>query len=435
MSRLVTLAAAWVLPLLLLGLASSPGQAASTTLIAKGASWSFLDDGSDAGTAWREPGFDDASWASGPAELGYGDGKEATLVSFGGNPFAKHVTTYFRHAFSVADPSTIGWLHLQLKRDDGAIVYLNGTEVHRSNLPPGPVSARTLAVGAVGGDAELAFLASPVAASLLVPGRNVIAVEIHQRSGTSSDISFDLELVALENAGDPVVTRGPYLQRGSPDGMVVRWSTNLPSVGRVRYGLAPEALDHFVDGAATTDHVVALGGLEAGTRYYYSIGTPDAVCAGEDLDHFFLTSPEPGARRPVRIWVVGDSGEANQIAREVRDDFSSYTGEVETDAWLMLGDNAYPTGTLLQYQAAVFETYPTVLRNTVLWPAFGNHDAFSANSGTQSGVYFGLFTLPRLGNRAVCLRAARPTTPSTTPTSTSWSSTLRAATARRAGPC
>jgi hypothetical protein len=396
MSRLLALAAACLL-LLLVGLAPSHGRAASTVLIAKGASWSFLDDGADPGTAWRAPGFDDASWASGPAELGYGDGKESTLVGFGGNPSAKHVTTYFRHAFSVADPSTIGGLHLSIKRDDGAIVYLNGAEVHRSNLPPGPVSARTLAAGTVAGDAELAFVVAPIDASLLVPGRNLIAVEIHQRSVASSDIGFDLELVALEHAGDPVVTRGPYLQRGSPDGMVVRWSTHLPSVGRVRYGLAPEALDRFVDGPTTTDHFVALSGLEAGTRYYYSVGTPDVVCAGGDLDHYFRTSPKPGARRPVRVWVVGDSGEANQIARDVRDDFLSYTGEVDADAWLMLGDNAYPNGTLLQYQAAVFETYPTVLRNTVLWPTFGNHDAQSAHSGTQTGVYFDLFALPRRG--------------------------------------
>lgn len=394
MRRLRTAAAACVA---LLGLAPGPADADSTTLVPKGAQWSFLDDGSDPGTAWREPGFDDALWASGPAELGYGDGSEATLVSFGGNPLAKYITSYFRHAFSVADPAAIGGLHLSLKRDDGAIVYLNGTEVHRSNLPPGPVSASTLALATIGGDAELAFEAAAIDASLLVPGTNVVAVEIHQRSATSSDISFDLELVGLAQPGDPTLTRGPYLQRGSPHGMVVRWSTDVPSIGRVRYGPAPDELVHFVDGVATTDHAIELSGLAAGARTYYAVGTPEAVCAGGDLDHFFRTSPLPGTQPRVRIWVVGDSGLANAIARDVRDDFLGYSGGSETDAWLMLGDNAYPDGTELQYQAAVFETYPTVLRNSVLWPTFGNHDARSANAALQSGVYFDLFTLPRLG--------------------------------------
>ena len=81
----------------------------------------------------------------------------------------------------------------------------------------------------------------------------------------------------------------------------------------------------------------------------------------------------------MRVWVLGDSGTAHMNADAVRDAYLAFTGTRYTDVWLMLGDNAYPIGTDDDYQAAVFETYPTVLRQTVLWPSFGNHDAYSAN--------------------------------------------------------
>src|SRR5688572_22087221 len=69
-------------------------------LVPAGAVWKYLDNGSDQGTGWSSPGFDDSSWASGPAQLGFGDGDEATVVSFG-NEINRFVTTYFRHVFGV----------------------------------------------------------------------------------------------------------------------------------------------------------------------------------------------------------------------------------------------------------------------------------------------------------------------------------------------
>ena len=72
---------------------------AQTSLVSTGAVWKYLDTGTDQGTAWRAPGFNDASWAEGPAQLGYGDGDEATVVGFGPHPSNVYPTTYFRHAF------------------------------------------------------------------------------------------------------------------------------------------------------------------------------------------------------------------------------------------------------------------------------------------------------------------------------------------------
>ena len=165
-------------------------------LVSLGSDWKFLDSGEDMGTAWQSPSFDDSNWSYGNAELGYGDGDEVTLVSFGNNSNDKHITTYFRKSFVYEGDASIPLQGVvRLRRDDGAVVYLNGEEMFRSNMPGGSIGFNTLASDAIGGNAESNL--STVAIQLqLLGGENVIAVEIHQISSTSSDISFDLSLSA-----------------------------------------------------------------------------------------------------------------------------------------------------------------------------------------------------------------------------------------------
>jgi hypothetical protein len=364
-----------------------------TATPALSADWFYLDDGSDQGTAWREPNAP-GTWSSGPEQLGYGDADVVTTVSFGGDPSNKHVTTYFRREFEVPDPGSVGSVRLELIRDDGAIVYLNGTEVFRSNMPAGAVDYQTLAASTVGGANESTVHFQSVDPGLLLLGTNTLAVEIHQAHPASSDISFELAIVL---GAMPLLLRGPYLQQADPNGIVVRFATDFSTTGHVHYGTDPNDLPNLVVGADTTSHEIQLTGLDPNTTYYYAIGDTFGDFAGHDPNHRFHTPPEPGTRGKTRVWVIGDSGEANQAARDVRDDYLAFTGNERTDVWLMLGDNAYPNGTLAQYQAAVFETYPGVLRNTVLWPVFGNHDALSASPLTETGPYFDLFTMPRAG--------------------------------------
>src|SRR5205814_4574159 len=157
-------------------------QAATVNLVPTGAIWKYLDTGTDQGTAWQAPGFNDSSWASGPAQLGYGDGDEATLINFGPDPNNKYVTYYFRRSFNVADPTVYQDLIINLLRDDGAVVYINGTEVWRISMPTGPISYLTFATTA----AEYNFETNVVTASALVAGVNVIAVEVHQGTTNSS---------------------------------------------------------------------------------------------------------------------------------------------------------------------------------------------------------------------------------------------------------
>ncbi len=168
-----------------------------TTLVTTGSVWKFLDDGSDQGNAWLGASFDDSTWKSGPAQLGYGDNDEATTVGYGPDAGNKYITTYFRRAFNVTNATNLLSLDLRLLRDDGAVVYLNGTEIFRSNMPNGVITHRTLALVTVVSPEESTFFETAVPPGVLVEGSSVLAVEIHQGAVDSSDISFDLELTGV----------------------------------------------------------------------------------------------------------------------------------------------------------------------------------------------------------------------------------------------
>lgn len=198
--------------------------------------------------------------------------------------------------------------------------------------------------------------------------------------------------------GKPRIVRGPYLQQGTESGIIICWATDAPIQGRVWYGTDPDRLALTLGETTTTcNHKVELSGLTPDSKYYYSVGTRAGVQEG-GTKNYFVTAPSkdlaPELVRPLRIWAVGDAGRGNDVAALVRDGYLKFTGTRHTDLWLMLGDNAYETGTFDEYQHGVFEMYPELLRSSVLWTAIGNHDAGSASSLLQTGPYYELFTLP-----------------------------------------
>ena len=198
---------------------------AEVALVQRKSGWRYKDDGSNQGTAWRAPGFDDSSWALGRAQLGYGDGDEATTVSYGPNPNARYITTYFRHAFEVPDPTVFRSLSLEILRDDGAVAYLNGVEVHRTNMPAGTIAYTTPAATAIGDPVENAYWGGDLSPSLLVAGTNQLAVEVHQANGTSSDLGFALNLTGYlrGTALSPAGATWSYLDTGVDPGAA--WTT------------------------------------------------------------------------------------------------------------------------------------------------------------------------------------------------------------------
>lgn len=191
----------------------------SMTFVEAGANWKYHDQGQDLGASWRAMGFDDSGWASGNAQLGYNDAGTVTTVGYGGDSGNKYPTTYFRNSFTVDNASDVADLVLRLQRDDGAVVYLNGVEVVRDNMPDGSINYLTYASATVGGASEDTFYPFNVSSSALVDGVNTLAVEIHQRSPTSSDLSFALSLEGT------VLVDGARLD-GDADGMYDAWETN-----------------------------------------------------------------------------------------------------------------------------------------------------------------------------------------------------------------
>jgi len=204
-------------------------------------------------------------------------------------------------------------------------------------------------------------------------------------------------------AGTSMV-RGPYLQTATPTSMIVRWRTDITEGSVVHYGLARDQLTQSAKAeGVTAEHIVQLANLKPATRYFYCpVVGPEKLSTGEDAPtggpvSSFVTPPVPGPAQPTRFWVLGDPGTKTETQVAVRDVYYKFTGNRATDLWLLLGDNAYPDGTDADYQKAIFEMYPKTLSTSPVWSTLGNHDGHSANSITQSGVYYDIFSLPTRG--------------------------------------
>ena len=169
-----------------------PPVVQQTYVDGSGASWTYYDRGSlDPG--WQGPTFDDTGWRVGAAEFGYGDGDEATVVGWGPSATSKYITTYVRTRFDVTTvPDS---LVVSMVVDDGAVVYLNGVEAVRDNMPGGTVTGTTRASTFRDGQAERALRSFTLDPALLVRGTNTLAIEVHQASSSSSDVSLDADLV------------------------------------------------------------------------------------------------------------------------------------------------------------------------------------------------------------------------------------------------
>jgi hypothetical protein len=216
----------------------------------------------------------------------------------------------------------------------------------------------------------------------------------------SDPSGIDLPDTISQQASDSLkIVRGPYLQSGIQTGIIIRWRTNLATDSRVVFGNSPDVLNQEMSvQKKTTEHLVSLSRLKPGTKYFYGIGNSDKLLFDPDSSFYFVTAPSSPYEETVRIWVIGDFGTGDSIPRSVKDAYLRYKGNQHTDVWLMLGDIAYMYGSDEQYQTALFDNmYDEVLRNTVVWPTPGNHDMGSADSQTQSGPYYDIFSLPVKG--------------------------------------
>lgn len=168
----------------------------TVSLLPAGSTWRYIDTNVPPAPAWTTAAFDDSALPSGPAPLGFGDPHIVTNVSFGPNAASKYITTWFRATFNVTGAASITSSNLKLLRDDGALVFLNGVEVLRSNLPINGVNQATLATAGIAPPDETTYFGVALDPSLFVEGSNVLTAEVHQATADSSDLGFDVEITA-----------------------------------------------------------------------------------------------------------------------------------------------------------------------------------------------------------------------------------------------
>lgn len=194
----------------------------TTPFVLGGSVWKYSDQGLDLGTNWSQTNYDDSAWSQGAGRLGYNIVGITTTVGYGGNPASKYITTYFRHSFVVTNNVTYTNLNLRLNYGDGAVVWLNGQELYRVNLPAGPVNYQTEATTFLSESSDAANTYSPTSLPIapLPAGTNVVAVEIHKYAPVFAGITFDLELIGTG-------TYTPTLSFArTPGALQLVWPTN-----------------------------------------------------------------------------------------------------------------------------------------------------------------------------------------------------------------
>ncbi len=199
----------------------------------------------------------------------------------------------------------------------------------------------------------------------------------------------------LCSAANAQLLRGPYLQGSAQQATSILWRTSAGASGELVYGLDAANLNQSLPStaAANGDHEVRITNLQPDTKYYYAVKAAGGTTLAGGPDFFFRTQPVTGTARPFRFWAIGDFGTANINQARVRDAFYKHTESNPVDFILMLGDNAYYTGTDTEYQNAVFNVYPTLLRNTCAWSALGNHDSGFLTDNTPV-PYDAIFAFP-----------------------------------------
>jgi hypothetical protein len=178
--------------------AGRPARPMPRLLLPYGSAWHYHDGLTPLTVDPRDPGFDPAAagWPSGPALLGYGDDDLATTLDYGVDAANKPMTAWFarRLELDAASLADIDVVDLSLIRDDGAAVYINGREVARSNLPEGAGPETPATSSTADADERAGQVFRFKAADVLRAGSNLLAVEVHQISPSSSDLAFDFSL-------------------------------------------------------------------------------------------------------------------------------------------------------------------------------------------------------------------------------------------------
>lgn len=252
------------------------------TFATAGTAWRYHDLGQDLGTAWRETLYDDSAWPVAPAQLGFGDGDETSVIGLGQSASNAAPTFYFRHAFPFVQATLRFPLTGRLLCDDGAVVYLNGTEVFRTNLAAGPVSYETPAASTVEDAAESRFHVFSVPPERLRPGTNVLAVEVHQSAGEFAQLG---RVAAAWSFDEPT---GPWMDSVGTNSLSAVGTNVVTSTGRFGGSVsnAGSASDYLV--AADSPELRYSGPFTVGGWFAFGLGTAAPATGLEKSGEFSL---------------------------------------------------------------------------------------------------------------------------------------------------
>ncbi len=230
-------------------------------------------------------------------------------------------------------------------------------------------------------------------------------------------------------------TRTPYVQLATHQSIVVVWRTDAPIQPIVRYGRSLAALEtRSAESAVVTrvalstnkaeakalaervpglmqmprlhsapvgyfQYEVQLSGLTPDTKYYYAVYDGPHRLTEVDESYHFATHPVPGTPRPMRFWVVGDSGTGRETQHSVQGAMLNFVVDTkrEPDFYLHVGDMAYMRGKDVEFQTRFFEVYEPTLRHLVCWAAMGNHEGATSKGTNGTGPYYDAYVLPARG--------------------------------------
>jgi len=366
-----------VVLLLVLGLALARGVTAQP-LIGITDSWAYsvgvAEPSPSDPPAWQRVGFDDSSWPRGPMGFSAGVHNEATpLFGMAGS----YNSVFLRRQFVVTNRADIAWLYLRLDIEDGAVVYLNGTEVHRLGLAGNPGTGVPFNAAAANRDRT-----GPddidVSASLpqLVNGTNVLAIQVHSSGPFDANLACIAELLAN-------FTRGPIVQSVTTNSAKVLWKTGSNLTGRVEFGLAATTERSTSLPADAPLQIAALTGLLPGTNYVYRVVVSDGVRTGRSMISTLPTAPTNGV---TRFSVLGDSGNGGLAQYAVAASLRTWN----PDPVLHMGDVIYPAFSNSLADIRCLSVYQRQMASTPYYFTFGNHDLYS----NDDAPYLNSFALP-----------------------------------------
>ncbi|MBP6386448.1 MAG: metallophosphoesterase [Pseudarcicella sp.] len=197
------------------------------------------------------------------------------------------------------------------------------------------------------------------------------------------------------------ITRGPYLQISTPTSMQVHWRTDTPTESQVRIGTNLGQKNILTkDNTLTNEHAIKLSNLLPDTKYFYEIETSNGNFVG-DSSYYFITAPTENSVKKFSVWALGDCG--NRLPRQaaVKKSYENFTANQYTNLWILLGDNVYDGGDDNNFQRSFFDQYQNgkVMKQTVLYPAPGNHDydGFAKVYDNKEMGYYKAFHVPSQG--------------------------------------